>query len=66
MNLYSPSDLVKMWAMEAITADQAIGQLLLHLEAMQKRIAALEAGEGRPMVVPQTIGNGHRQTARAR
>jgi hypothetical protein len=42
---YALSELIKRWEREQITTEQAIGQLLLWLVVLSKRIAKLEANQ---------------------
>lgn len=44
-NLYPINELVKRWEREDLTTEQAVGQLLLWLSHLSKRIAKLEAGQ---------------------
>ena len=46
MSKYNVEEIIKLWATEQITVDQAIGQILLHLQALTKRVLELEQ-EGR-------------------
>lgn len=47
-NLYDLSELIKRWEREQLTVEQAIGQILLWLVALARRIEALEAGKRAP------------------
>lgn len=42
MSTYDFSQLVKHWGMESITSEQAIGQILLHLQSLRERVGVLE------------------------
>lgn len=42
MSTYDFSQLVKHWGMESITSEQAIGQILLHLQSLRERVVVLE------------------------
>ena len=42
---YDLPELIKRWEREQITAEQAIGQLLLWLAALAERMAKLEANQ---------------------
>ena len=41
-NLYPLTELIKRWEREELTADQAIGQMLLWLTDLSKRVQQLE------------------------
>lgn len=42
MAVYDLSQLTKLWAQEKITAEQAVGQLLLHISDLAERVGRLE------------------------
>ena len=42
MSHYSIEELIKLWANQQVTAEQAIGQLLLHTKEILKRLAEIE------------------------
>jgi len=42
MSTYDFSHLVKLWSLESITSEQAIGQILLHLQSVLDRVQILE------------------------
>lgn len=42
MNPYELKQIIKMWEQEALTAEQAIGQILLHLQSVGQRLGQLE------------------------
>ena len=42
MNQYELQQLLKRWRMETITAEQTIGQILLHLQSLSERVGGLE------------------------
>lgn len=42
MSRYELSQLIKLWKQNAITTEQAIGQLLLHLQELLDRVKTLE------------------------
>lgn len=42
MAAYELEQLIKLWATEKVTAEQAIGQILLQLQALSERIGKLE------------------------
>lgn len=44
MNTYDVSQIIKMWERMEITVDQAIGQLLLHVQDLSQRLTAIERG----------------------
>lgn len=49
MNRYDLQDLIRMWARERLTPEQAMGQVLLHLDDLNKRVTAVERrGNHRP------------------
>ena len=43
MKKYPASELIKKWEREELTADQAIGQLMLWVAALVERVTKLEA-----------------------
>lgn len=43
MKRYDIKELIRLWASEGITADQAIGQLIQHIEALEARLTAIES-----------------------
>lgn len=43
MSTYDFPQLVKRWGLESITSEQAIGQILLHLQSVRERVTVLEA-----------------------
>jgi hypothetical protein len=52
MKHYTIEELIKLWALESLTPEQAIGQLILHLQAVyaelteaKQAIKALKAGK---------------------
>jgi len=45
MTKYAIEELIRRWAMEELTADQAIGQLLLHVKELIERVSKLEQSE---------------------
>ena len=45
MSMYDLAQTIKLWELEEITAEQAIGQILLQLRALVERIVVLERGE---------------------
>jgi hypothetical protein len=45
MSRYDLEELVKMWALEKITVEQMIGQVLLHLRALADRVTVLEQND---------------------
>lgn len=47
MSQYPMEELVKLWATEQLTAEQAIGQLLLQVKSILKRLAELESAQRR-------------------
>jgi hypothetical protein len=44
-NRYALPELIKRWEREQLTTEQAVGQILLWLAALAKRIAKLEANQ---------------------
>ena len=44
-NLYPLTELVKRWEREQLTTEQAVGQILMWLIHLSKRIAKLEASQ---------------------
>jgi hypothetical protein len=47
MKKYSLSELLKLWELEELTIEQAVGQILLWLITLAERIAKLEAAQQR-------------------
>lgn len=43
MSKYDLQQVIKMWAQEKLTAEQVIGQMLLHLEELLQRVRVLES-----------------------
>ena len=41
-NRYELPQLIKLWAQEKVSAEQAIGQILLHVQLLIERVDALE------------------------
>ncbi len=42
MSSYNLNQLIKMWTKEELTTEQAVGQLLLQLQALSTRLGTLE------------------------
>ena len=42
MNTYNISEIIKMWEHVELTVDQAIGQLMLHIQELTHRVNTLE------------------------
>ena len=42
MNPYELKEVLKMWEQEKLTPEQAIGQMLLHLQALAQRLGQVE------------------------
>ncbi len=42
MNTYNISEIIKMWEHVELTVDQAIGQLMLHIQELTQRVSTLE------------------------
>jgi hypothetical protein len=42
MSQYEMPQLIKMWAQEMLTSEQAIGQLLLRVQALEERVKRVE------------------------
>ena len=45
MSMYDLAQTIKLWELEEITAEQAIGQILLQLRTLVERIGVLERSE---------------------
>ncbi len=45
MSAYPLKDVIKLWGAEKLTQEQAIGQILLLLQGLQKRLDELERRE---------------------
>lgn len=50
MKRYPLSELVKKWEREELTAEQAIGQILLWLDMLSKRVTKVEAAPQKPQL----------------
>lgn len=42
MNTYHINEIIRMWEHVELTVDQAIGQLLLHIQELSQRVNTLE------------------------
>ena len=42
MSRYDVQKLISMWARERLTPEQAMGQILLHIEDLSKRVGEVE------------------------
>lgn len=42
MSKYALPELLKLWHQEKLTVEQVLGQILLHLVALQKQLAELQ------------------------
>ena len=42
MSSYNLNQLIKMWTKEELTTEQAVGQLLLQIQALSTRLGTLE------------------------
>lgn len=42
MNRYELSQIIQMWERDKLTTEQAIGQILLHIQALSRRVGELE------------------------
>lgn len=42
MSSYNLNELIKLWTKEALTTEQAVGQIFLQMQALSNRIGALE------------------------
>lgn len=42
MSRYNLQELVSMWARDRLTTEQAMGQVLLHIEHLSKRVGEVE------------------------
>lgn len=61
MNTYNISEIIKMWEHVEITVDQAIGQLMLHIQELTQRVSTLERRletTGRPGQSPDSGRSG--------
>ena len=50
MKRYPLAELVKKWEREELTAEQAIGQILLWLDLLSERVAKVEAPPKKPQL----------------
>ena len=57
MNPYELKQVIKMWEQETLTAEQAIGQILLHLQAIGQRLGQLEQRIEQRGIVSRLKGN---------
>lgn len=48
MSMYTLEELLKRWKQETLTVEQAIGQILQHLIALQKQMKELQQATGQP------------------
>ncbi len=55
MSRYPIEELVKMWATEKITIEQAIGQIILQLQELTRRVLELERANRRSPGVTKEI-----------
>lgn len=62
MNTYNINEIIKMWEHVELTVDQAIGQLLLHIQDLTQRVSTLErrldTTAGRPSQSPDSGRSG--------
>jgi hypothetical protein len=42
MSSYNLNELIKLWTKEALTTEQAVGQIFLQMQALSARIGTLE------------------------
>ena len=42
MSQYNLQQFIKLWAQERLTVEQAVGQLLLHIQELSERVGKLE------------------------
>lgn len=42
MSTYDLNRMIEMWGLEKLTAEQAIGQIMLHLRSLSKRVGDIE------------------------
>ena len=57
MNPYELKQVIKMWEQETLTAEQAIGQILLHLQSIGQRLGQLEQRIEQRGIVSRLKGN---------
>ena len=57
MNTYDISQIIKMWEHVEITQEQAIGQIMLHLQQLGQRVTHLERLQG---IREQPPGDGNK------
>ena len=57
MNTYDISQIIKMWEHVEITQEQAIGQIMLHLQQLGQRVTQLERLQG---IREQPPGDGNK------
>jgi len=48
MSMYPLEELLKRWQLDNLTVEQAIGQILQHLLALQKQLKELKQSPGQP------------------
>lgn len=60
MNRYEIDQLIKLWAQEQLTVEQAIGQLLLYVKSLMDQVGKLEQSQRtqRPGAGPMVQGGG--------
>ncbi len=42
MSAYNLQQIIKLWERDKLTTEQAVGQIILHLQALSKRVSVLE------------------------
>ena len=42
MSVYDLQHIIKLWERDKLTTEQAVGQIILHLQSLSKRVNALE------------------------
>ena len=54
MSKYDLAHLIKQWELEKLTAEQMIGQLLLHVRSLDERVCRLERPTDTPTKLVQS------------
>ena len=63
MSKYEVDHLIEQWALGKLTAEQAIGQLLLHVKSLNQRVLVLERpSEGAQKLVQSAMAFAEKET----
>ncbi len=53
MSKYDLAALIKMWEQDKLTVEQAVGQMMLHMEALAQRVGSLEKAQEKARQQPE-------------